>query len=47
MPLYALDIRQVLVALHQRVIIGLLVQLARHQRALLLACLRLQETAQQ
>ena len=30
MPLDALDIWQVLVALHQRIIVGLLVQLAPH-----------------
>ena len=47
MPLDALHVRQMLVALHQRVIVGLLVQLAPHQCALLLACLCLHEPAQQ
>ncbi len=41
--LNAPDIRQVLVALHQGVIVCLLVQLSVHQRPLLLTCLRLQQ----
>ena len=36
------DIWQVLIALHQSVIVGLLVQLSVHQRPLLLTRLRLQ-----
>ena len=44
MALNALDVRQVLVALHQGVVVGLFVQLPMHQRPLLLArpCLRQQ-----
>ena len=37
------DIWQVLIALHQGVVVGLLVQLSVHQRPLLLTCLCLQE----
>lgn len=39
----ALDVWQMLVALHQRVVVGLLVQLPVHQRALLLARLGLRQ----
>ena len=37
------DIWQVLIALHQGVVVGLLVQLSVHQRPLLLTRLRLQQ----
>lgn len=43
MALDALDVWQVLVALHQRIVVGLLVQLPMHQRPLLLACLCLHQ----
>ena len=39
----ALDVWQVLVALYQRIVVGLLVQLPMHQRSLLLACLCLRQ----